>query len=496
MSLTKRTPYNLFLAATTIIGGCLIGWGVIFDLPRDNLPTLILLILLAVTSSYVTRSMVHHTDGSITYEVGTAIGLAAVPEWGIGGAILVVFASILTVSLLKNWADSRLIFNVSMTAISISGAGITLLFLQSQLEPLPIVQFFAPWLLSAAVFSALNTILVITIIRLDKGSSINVLELAFEDQWATLVDIAIMCVGGLILAYAIQNYDSIGVIAFCLPILLSAFAFRVYVTKMSEHMNNLESIIEERTQSLKTLVAEKDHFLTVLTHDMKAPLTTINLYSSMLMQKPEALLKKPKIARAIFESQKNLADIVENILDLEKLNVDGEIDLYLETFDLVPLIESLVDTLSAQSEQKKIEVQTDLGGLTSAISADRSKISRVFQNIFSNAIKYTPENGQVHILGFIEAGTAIVQIQDTGYGIPKEDIPFIFERFKRVNSNKDFATGTGLGLAITKALVESHGGKVTVSSVPNLGSCFSVYIPLRETETIKQMEKRSQIIKT
>ena len=485
MSLSKISTYKVFYSL--VLGSAIIMliWGLGYQFSLTNPSMLILLVLLAIASSYVTSSLSEDSGGSITYEVGTSISLSAVPTFGVGGAMLIVIAASLAVGLIQpgtktNWSSSKLYFNASMHTISIGLAGWILDQFQTLISETSLLYIFAPWLIASVAYAIVNTWLLATIIRLKHGTQTSILTLVKDETWATLIDIAIMCVGGIFLAYAIDNYDVIGVLTFFLPILLTAFAFRVYVSKMTEHMSNLESIIDERTQSLKKVMEEKDHFLAVLTHDMKTPLTTINLYSSMLMKRPETIIKKPKIPRAIYDSQKYLTDIVENILDLEKLNVDGEIALNKESFELPPLLESLVDALSAQAERKNINLASDLQGLSIPVSADRGKITRVFQNVLSNAIKYTPNSGNVNIRGFIERKTAIVQFQDSGYGIPKEDLPFIFDRFKRIDKHQKLAPGTGLGLAITKALVEAHGGKIEVSSVVNIGTCFTIRLPLSD----------------
>ncbi|MEM9774373.1 MAG: HAMP domain-containing sensor histidine kinase [Chloroflexota bacterium] len=485
------SAYRTFFSLILIMGVSAFLWGISSDFQVDQSIILILLILLAIGASYISASITRSSGGAIAYEVGTAISLATVPTLGIGGAMLVVLAATVSINLIRpgkgtNWSISILFFNVAMHLIAIAIAGSALIFFGDWLINDSVLLFFAPWLIAATLYSLVNTILVSTVISLKHQTEISIFEMIKDDAWATILDLFVMWIGGLILDYAIRSNDLIGIIAFFLPILLCAFAFRLYVEKMGEHMNNLESIIEERTQSLKDLMKEKDHFLAVLTHDMKTPLTTINLYSSMLIKRPETLAKKPKIAQAIFDCQKNLSDIVENILDLEKLQVDGEIPVVAENIHLTPIIESLITSLTPQAESKNISISTNLTGLRSLVSAEKGKILRIFQNILSNAIKYTTENGEVLIFASEENDRIAIQIQDTGYGISPEDLPFIFDRFKRVEQHRKLAPGTGLGLAITKALVEAHGGEIEVSSILNVGTSFKVSLPAVPTKVALQ----------
>ncbi|MCA9956900.1 MAG: ATP-binding protein, partial [Anaerolineales bacterium] len=105
-------------------------------------------------------------------------------------------------------------------------------------------------------------------------------------------------------------------------------------------------------------------------------------------------------------------------------------------------------------------------------------LERILNNLITNAIKYTPENGRVTVTLATQDNQLILQVQDSGFGIPAEDLPYVFERFHRVVSHRKLAAGTGLGLAITKALVEAHDGKIEVISKEGYGSCFTAYLPV------------------
>lgn len=108
-------------------------------------------------------------------------------------------------------------------------------------------------------------------------------------------------------------------------------------------------------------------------------------------------------------------------------------------------------------------------------------MERILQNLITNGIKYTPKEGQLFVSALINGDTAAVHIRDTGYGIPEEELPCIFDRFRRVAKHENKAAGTGLGLAITRALVEAHSGALTVTSQEGVGSTFTVSLPIRIT---------------
>ena len=112
------------------------------------------------------------------------------------------------------------------------------------------------------------------------------------------------------------------------------------------------------------------------------------------------------------------------------------------------------------------------------VFADRRHMERILHNLLTNAIKYTPRRGQVTIQLSVRNEELCIQVQDSGYGIPQEDLPFVFDRFHRVSTHEKVAAGTGLGLTIAKALIEAHEGRIEVASEEGKGSLFSAYLPI------------------
>jgi signal transduction histidine kinase len=250
-------------------------------------------------------------------------------------------------------------------------------------------------------------------------------------------------------------------------------------------MDRLEQIVATRTQALADanrelaeLNEQKNAFLAVLTHDMRTPLTNIRGYATLLRRHPELpQSQQEKMLDVILRSERCLLEIVNNILDIEHLESGVPVLLEREPFDLQQVVREVLESSEAQAQEKGIELRFNGDSLPLIIHADRSKISRILQNLLSNAIEYTPEHGDVWISARMNGSHVTLDLEDNGYGIPADELPYIFDRFSRVAKHKSEAVGTGLGLAIVKNLVEAHEGQIEVTSTEGQGSTFSVTLP-------------------
>lgn len=484
LKLRSSQLYIIYLLLISFLGGLLALLGVLaFPDYQPKLNFLLLLSLAAVTQ--VSATSIPVSRSGITYALGPAVTLATVPFYGPVAAALVEATAATALWVLKpaddnTWKKSwrQLAFNVGMGSVSIYAAGSVFVALRQQLGVGTFAGETMPWLVATVINDQLNLWILIGILRLQNGKAANPLQIWKENAWAMPIGIVSISIGGGLLALAVERFDWLGIVIFFLPIFLSSFADRLYVKQMQEHMNNLEEIVSERTKELEELMEQKDAFLAVLTHDMKTPLTTIGLYAEMIHKQPHLVAKKPHVAQVLLRSQKTLTEIVNNILDLEKLQSDQAITLDREDLDLVPMVEYLVEVISAQAQQKEIELHFRREVSAVPMSADRQQIERVVTNVLSNSIKYTPGGGQVDVTIQTNNGYAVLQVKDTGYGIPADELPHIFEPYWRVGKHKDKASGTGLGLAITKALIEAHQGRIEVTSEEGRGSTFTITLPL------------------
>lgn len=490
MNLRKSAfePRNIYLTVISVLGLFLVIWSIVQLPAYDPLLLFILLLLLAVASQITSTSLV---GGNVTVEVSTAVSLAVVSLYGTTAAGLVAASAVTAValpSLRTNWpgwkrAAERIGFNIGMSTIAIVAAGLIFLITQTALNGIPILAATIPWLAAAIVHDQVNLWLLIGLLHLQ--NKIPPMEIWLEHRWAIPINVLVMSVGGGILAIAVQQFNFLGIAIFFLPIVLSAYSFRLYVSKTRLQMEHLEELValrtkdlEETNRELEQVSKDKDAFLAVLTHDMRTPLTSIKGYSSILRDRELTREQQVQIAKIILRSEETLLDIVNNILDIEKLQSGTPILLERSSFDLALLVRRSAESIAALAMEKNITVHQEEVPQPVIITADEKQIERVLLNLISNAIKYTQEGGTVNIETGMKGRYAYVNIKDNGYGIPEDELPHIFDRFRRVKGHQSKAVGTGLGLAIVKSLVEAHDGEISATSTVDVGSTFTIKLPL------------------
>jgi signal transduction histidine kinase len=235
---------------------------------------------------------------------------------------------------------------------------------------------------------------------------------------------------------------------------------------------------------LRDITAEKlerrqrDEFVAMMTHDLKSPLTVIMGYVQALIgELPDKV--DPSLHLFIKEMDKSaekMLSMIEDVLDAYRLEVG------LLQIDRQPCnVGSLLEGCASDGEREAVvhgstfssEISADLPWL----DLDGKQIGRVFANLIGNAVKFTPRRGTIHLSSALRDGALLVEVCDSGIGIPADEIPRIFNKYFRATVAQGFK-GTGLGLTISKAIVEAHGGSINVESVVGKGSRFSVFLPL------------------
>lgn len=479
-----RHIYSSFLS---LIGTILVIVG-LFQVPTYERPlTFFLLLLLAVVTQ---STMTYLVGGMTSVSVTSAITLAIVPLYGPVAAAMAAAAAEVSLWIISirvdnpNWkqAAERLGVNIGMHSLSTFIAGLAFMWMANWLGPNTILGETIPWVVGAMLDDQVNLWLLTVIIYLVHG--VKPLDTWMENRWAIPINVLVMAVGGGLLAFSVRAFGLLGIAVLFLPLVLSAYSFRLTVNNTKKQMAELEEIVALRTQALadankqlEQLNKDKDAFLAVLTHDMRTPLTSIQGYATILRDRELPREQQTHIGKIILRSQATLLEIVNNILEIEKLQSGVPVTLEQSNFDLALVAKTTAESIAAQAEEKEICLEYDSVPSPIMITADKQKIDRVLLNLVSNAVKYTPEGGTVSVRTKSNGDHAVVEIEDTGYGIPEDELPYIFDRYSRVKEHQHIAVGTGLGLAIVKSLVEAHDGEISVSSREGIGSTFTVKLP-------------------
>lgn len=230
---------------------------------------------------------------------------------------------------------------------------------------------------------------------------------------------------------------------------------------------------------IKRLENVRREFVANVSHELKTPLTSIRGYTETLLG---GALEDSEVSRRFLEKiQKNAArlqSLVEDVLELSKIE-SGRLNLKLESIDMLSFVRSIFNDFAERAAQKSIRLSYEISDSLPQLQADSSALNHILTNLVDNALKYTPEKGEIKVKVSNDVKYMHVAVIDNGIGIPKEDLGRIYERFYRVDKARSKEEGgTGLGLAIVKHMVQAHGGHVTASSTKDKGSTFTFSLPL------------------
>jgi two-component system, OmpR family, sensor kinase len=246
---------------------------------------------------------------------------------------------------------------------------------------------------------------------------------------------------------------------------------------VDDEIGRLISTFNEMIHRLHSSFAQVRQFSADASHELRTPLTVMRGEIELALRNPKTLEEYRQVLESSMEEIIRMSSIIENLLTLAKAD-QGTYEVNLSEVNLGSLVEELYDDGEILAEGKHIRVTLAAKGPITIVG-DKVRLRQLFLNLIDNAIKYTPEGGAVTLSVERRNGAAVVQVADTGIGIPPEDINRIFDRFYRVDKARSREIGgTGLGLSIAKWIVELHRGTITVKSEVDKGSVFTVELPI------------------
>jgi signal transduction histidine kinase len=224
----------------------------------------------------------------------------------------------------------------------------------------------------------------------------------------------------------------------------------------------------------------KDEFLATLSHELRTPLTAILGWSHLLQTKTLDQENMERALETIERNARSQSQLIDDLLDVSRI-ITGKLRIDMRPVELISIIEATIDSMRPTAQAKSINFEVTYDKTASHVSGDSSRLQQVVWNLFSNAVKFTPEGGRVNVSLERSGEHAQIAISDTGQGIDPRFLPFIFDRFRQADgSTTRKYGGLGLGLAIVRHLVELHGGTINVRSEGvDRGATFTVRLPLK-----------------
>jgi len=245
----------------------------------------------------------------------------------------------------------------------------------------------------------------------------------------------------------------------------------------------LATELSETVQALRAASQAKSDFVASMSHELRTPLNAIIGFSDLMQARTghgDTRAVPAEWIEHVHRSGQHLLNLINDVLELAKIEA-GRLDLRPEPVDLNAGITESVAELRPLAERKRLRLVVDIED--GVLVADRRRFRQILYNLLSNAIKFTPEGGEVGVVGRFRAHEVQITVADTGIGIAPGDQARVFEEFQQVGDQALRQSGTGLGLALTRRLVEAHGGSIALESAPEHGSRFTVSLPTTDAES-------------
>ncbi len=250
--------------------------------------------------------------------------------------------------------------------------------------------------------------------------------------------------------------------------------------RASGELKALADSYNAMAEKIENFDQSRSQFVQNASHELKTPLATMKILLENLIYQPDM----PTDLRAEFMQDMNheidrLSGIITDLLTLTQMD-EKSAALRMDMVDFSALCEDTLHAHQVAADKAKLTLRGDIESDV-FLQGDESKLSQVVYNLIDNAVKYTPEGGQVTVTLTADSREVVLTVRDTGIGIPEKDVGHIFDRFYRVDKARSRATGgTGLGLSIVRQMVQLHGGEITVTSAADEGSVFTVTLPIRK----------------
>lgn len=240
-----------------------------------------------------------------------------------------------------------------------------------------------------------------------------------------------------------------------------------------DELGDLAKSIERLANDLNYLKDERNEFLASISHELRTPLTYIKGYADILHKRDLPVVEQKKYLEIIVEETNRLSNLIKELFELAKIDKNA-FEIEKESIELYPFFTRIEQKLSPAFTEKNMELTVDCPPDT-ILQADSLRLEQILLNLLDNSMKYSPAGAQILLKAWKNKDSIHIIVKDTGKGIPEKELPYIFNRFYRIDKSRTRSLGgAGLGLAIVKELVQAHGAEIYVRSEENVGSEFEL----------------------
>jgi signal transduction histidine kinase len=233
-------------------------------------------------------------------------------------------------------------------------------------------------------------------------------------------------------------------------------------------------------EPIASMIGEQQRFIADASHELRTPLAVLRGETEVALGKTRTVEEYQESLTLIQEEAERLSRIVEDLFILARQPIESNRTLNKEPVSLTEVAKDCARAAQVLAVRKGIRLKLENNSTSIAVNADEDLIKRMILNLLDNAVKYTPEGGEISLALARQNGSAEIIVRDTGIGIPETDQQRVFDRFYRVDKARSRALGgAGLGLSIVRSIVEAHGGQIRIESTPPRGSIFTVSLPLK-----------------
>ena len=252
---------------------------------------------------------------------------------------------------------------------------------------------------------------------------------------------------------------------------------RLEETGTDDEVGSLILTLNQLLARLEGAFKRQKEFTADASHDLRTPITVIRTQAEKTLKRPRSEEEYCQTLDKIIKQAEHMSHLVEQLLQLARTDI-GKEKLQLEVLDMGQLVQLVVEEMQEMASQKGLNPVNIIEDQELFLKGDQTKLTQLLVNLIANAIQYTPAGGKITLRIKQMKNEIMLQVTDTGCGIPQEDQEHIFERFYKVDKARTRQNGgTGLGLAICRWIVNAHGGRIELNSKPGKGSIFTVYLP-------------------